>query len=295
MVDAQQRHITSFVGPYRYYCGAGIGKLLEWMMPAFMFLFFTVMLAGAGAAFQEAFGLPPVTGRVLMALGSLLTVSLGLSGLVRAISPLGMAILLAAVGLSLVSLISRWEHLPMANHILESVPSFKVSFAGTWWQAGLLYGTFNTIAGFPFFAGIGKQAASKKEARWIGIFSGVAFLGAGMLMNLAFLANLAQIRGMQIPFLWIAHSVIPGVGWIYTGMLLGGIYTTAVPLLWSISERKGRTSQSNRLIAAFVTALACLTSQFPFAELVGSVYPLTGYLGIGLFLFMLKTHIRRSR
>ena len=298
MGDAQQKKIPEKIGPYRYYCGRRIGTALVWVMPIIMFLFLTVMFSGAGEAMEEAFGLPASIGRTAIALVTLLTVLLGLSGLVQAISPIGIGIVLIASCISLISLFHQWNNLSVADHILTQIPLQKASFTHSWWQAGLLYGAFNVVTAFPFFAGLGRKAVTKKEAIWIGIVGGVSFIGAGLVMNLAFLANLAEIYQKQIPLLWIALSILPKLGGFYSLILLFGIFTTAVPLLWSICQiyHWKETSQRYRIAAFCVAALACFAGQLPFADLVGLIYPVTGYVGIGTLIFVIKKkyNCRRS-
>lgn len=226
MGDAQQKKPPENIGPYRYYCGRRIGTALGWVMPLIMFLFLTVMFSGAGAAMEEAFGLPASIGRTAIALVTLLTVLLGLSGLVQTISPIGIGIVLIASCISFISLFHQWSNLSVADLIITQIPSKRASFTHTWWQAGLLYGAFNVVTAFPFFTGLGRQAITKEEAIWTGIVGGASFIGAGLLMNLAFLANLTQIYEKQVPFLWIALAIQPKLGGLCSLLLLAGIFTT---------------------------------------------------------------------
>lgn len=287
MIDAQQKKFSGDSKVYLFYCGNRIGVLLEWGMPVLMLLFLTVMFSGAGAVLEEAYGVPSLIGRLGMAGITFFTVLLGLSGLVATISPIGIAIALIATCLSIVSLIPHWQAFLAPELLIHQQPERQLYFLTSWWQSGLLYGAFNIVTAFPFFASIGRKAATKKEAVLISVFGGLSFIGAGMAMNLAFLANLSQIQNKQVPFLWIVESTVPQIGELYPLIVLAGIYTTAVPLLWSICRNKQREkSQIGRWKALSVAGLACIGGYFPFSDLVGSIYPIAGYLGVVLLFFL---------
>jgi uncharacterized membrane protein YkvI len=289
IVDGCRIGLDSSVGIYRYYCGNAIGNFLEWCMPLLMFLFLTVMISGAGATFHEYLGLSPTVGRAVMAVLTLLTVLLGLSGLVQIISTIGIGIIFVSVSISIVSLFGNWEGLLIVDQVFDTVKIPRATFAEAWWISGLLYGAFNVVTALPFLAGLGRQSVNKRAALLTGTFGGTSYISAGILMNLALLGSIEQVYDKQIPFLWIANSIFPAIGAVFSIMLLAGIYTTAVPMLWSICDLLGSSQKRRSILFTAIPAVvfAFFAGQLPFAGLVGIVYPGTGLIGVVLLACMI--------
>ncbi|MBC7343286.1 MAG: hypothetical protein H5U02_12740 [Clostridia bacterium] len=66
--------------------GHWVGKAMDWFITFFLFGFLTVMAAGAGAIFAEQFGFTALWGSMLMVVLAVLTVLMGLSAVVSALS-----------------------------------------------------------------------------------------------------------------------------------------------------------------------------------------------------------------
>ena len=89
---------------YQYYCGKYIGTFFDYFSVIFLFMSFWVMVAGAGAAFNQQFGLPNWVGGVVMGTATLITLYFGFSRLVDIIGSIGpvvsvLAILLGIAGI----------------------------------------------------------------------------------------------------------------------------------------------------------------------------------------------------
>ncbi|MGI6752379.1 MAG: hypothetical protein ACOX4U_07170 [Anaerovoracaceae bacterium] len=278
MVDGRRLQPLSTGGVYRYYCGNRLGRLFELAIPLVMFCFLTVMISGSGATFQEYYSVSGVIGRLFMAVIVAVTVSLGLSRLVKILGFLGIIIIISVIAMSvwglLVSGAQDCRPCDPTNVALPKGASFS------WWMSGLLYGCMNITTAIPFLAGLGKEANTVKGAGAAGSLGGLVFAFGVFIMNLMFLVRIQLVADKQIPFLWVAHWLHPSLGTFFSLILLGGIYTTAVPLLWSICDGMG----SQPMTVFIVIFLAFIGSAFPFSYLVGTIYPATGFVGLFLLL-----------
>lgn len=277
------------VGIYSFYCGGKLGILFEWTIPIIMFLFLTVMLSGAGAAFNEYYGIPALTGRIIMAVFAYITVALGFRRLVNMIGPLGIGILIFVAAVSLLSVIRNHNGLSVADGYIEKVLDPNSVFTENFWLSGLLYASFNLVTALPFLAGMGRQSNSKKEAAAAGALGGVLYAGGAILLNLALLANLPLVLNKEIPFLWIVWDIRPAIGSVYSIMLLAGIYTTAVPMLWSICDllKEGGEGAGYLSTAMLIVSMAVFAGHLPFSALVAMLYPSIGVFGIFLLFCIL--------
>ncbi|MFQ7119072.1 MAG: hypothetical protein ACLRPW_02935, partial [Intestinibacter sp.] len=99
----------------------------------------------------------------------------------------------------------------------------------------------------------------------------------------------------EIPALYLADKISPIIGILFSVVLLLGIYTTAVPLLWSVTNRFVEDDHPKfKIITIVVSILACIGGLLPFDKLVGTLYPYTGYMGILILLCMLYRRITKT-
>ncbi|HGM3507661.1 hypothetical protein KGF42_08770 [Clostridioides sp. ZZV15-6383] len=278
---------------YQVYCGKYLGTFFEWFGPLFLFGTLVIMIAGAGATLSEYYGLNPYVGRIGMAIVSLITVSLGLTRLSKILGNIGPIIIIFTLLVGAISLFSNIDALSNAGTMVDSL-NIKTATSNGYFS-GVLYTCYNVIIVITFLTGMGASAVNKKDAVWGGIVGGVALMAAAIMMNLALLSDIGNIYTKEIPALYLADKISPIIGILFSVVLLLGIYTTAVPLLWSVTNRFVEDDHPKfKIITIVVSILACIGGLLPFDKLVGTLYPYTGYMGILILLCMLYRRITKT-
>lgn len=279
---------------FAHYCGPAIGKFFEWFVPALLFLVVSIMISGAGATVAEHYAIHPNIGRIGMAVAALATVLLGLKKLVRIIGYIGPVIVVFTIGMGLLSIAQNPMGIASSAEVIQTLEVPRV--ASNWAFAGILYAAFAVVGLMPFIAGIGKQAKNAKDTLYGGIFGGVAFMIGAMILSAGLLANLADVYDKQIPSLVVASKLFPLIGSIFALLLLAGIYTTAVPMLWTACNRiaTDESSLKYKITATIIIIISYFGGQLQFGRMVGIVYPSTGYMGILLFAGMIYTKYFKS-
>ncbi len=141
---------------------------------------------------------------------------------------------------------------------------------------------------------MGKSANNRKEAVLGAFIGGIALMTSALLLNLALLSHIEAIAGLEIPNLYLSDLISPAVSFIFSIILILEIFSTASPMMWVTTRKFGgeEGSKKSRVVLAGLTILALIGGQLPFGQLVGTVYPYTGYLGIAvLALIAMKTFI----
>ncbi|MCU6732939.1 hypothetical protein [Diplocloster agilis] len=277
---------------YRRYCGRILGGIFEWLTPIFLFLLYVVMLSGAGALLEENYGLPVWTGRFLMLGLTLFTVLLGLDRLVDIIGKIGPVIIICVVCMGIACLIQKPVSIPLMYEKMSGLPLTRA--AGTWWLSGLSYASFNIMTILPFLTGIGQKLPDRKTSRYCAAGSSLSFMMAAMILNFGMLGSIDLVCGRNIPALVIAGQWFRGASAVFTLMMFAGIYTTAVPMLWSSGSRVYPDDKSNgfRWTVLILAVAAFFGGSLPFARLVNLIYPCMGYLGFLVLAGMLASDIR---
>lgn len=239
--DGRRLQLASPNDIYRHYCGKYIGLFFEWFVPLMLFMVVSIMFAGAGSTLNEQFGLPSWGGRLIMAVIVLLTVLLGLKTLVRIIGNIGPVILVFVVAIAILTIAKNPGGIATADATLEGLSDLPRAF-DNWAVSGLMYGTFTLTGVLPFISTMGRTAHSKTDTRLGGLWGSIGFISGVMLLSFALLAHIGSVYALQVPSLYVASAVVPGLGALFAIMLFLGIYTTAVPMLWTavnrVSERE---------------------------------------------------------
>jgi uncharacterized membrane protein YkvI len=281
---------------FHYYCGKYLGTFFDFFSILFVFLSFTVMVAGAGAVFEEHYGLSKYIGGIGLAVAVGISVWFGLKSLVDVIGKIGPLIVVIAIALGILGIVSNPGGIAEGNALL---PELELTQASTnWFMSGLSYVGFCMLWLAAFLTALGKTAHSRREAASGGLVGAIAFSVACIIVGLGLLANITRVGGTEIPMLVLASDVSPLLASGISVMILAGIYTTAVPLLWTVSSRffADKTSRFKYLTLALAAVGTLIGLVLPFSQMVNIVYVINGYVGILLLVLMLvKTGMRLVR
>ena len=282
---------------FNFYLGKYLGFIMEWFTPIMLFFVYSTMISGAGSTFEEYYGVNGNFGRAFMIIASLLTVLLGLNKLVKIVGYIAPVLLAVTILIGVISIVSNPAGIAEADETLKHV-EVNSNFSN-WALSGFMYGAYTVTGVVPYLADIGKSTATnRKNALLGGIFGGGAFLIAVMILNFGLLANLSDVYNLEIPSLFVAASIHPIFGQIFSVLLIGAIYTTAVPMLYTVCDKISSDSKSTPYrVAAIVTAIVSIFGgQLSFSTMISIIYPISGYAGVVIFAGMIYTkYIKKKK
>ena len=222
-----------------------------------------------------------------------ITVWFGLKSLVDVIGKIGPLIVVIAIALGILGIVRNPGGISVGNALL---PGLELTQASTnWFMSGLSYVGFCMLWLAAFLTALGKTARNRREAASGGFVGAAVFSVACIIVGLGLLANIARVNGTEIPMLVLANDLSPALAAGISVMILAGIYTTAVPLLWTVSSRfyaeeRPGFKYLTLALAAIGTVVGLV---IPFSQMVNIVYVINGYVGILLLVLMLvKTGTR---
>ena len=165
--------------------------------------------------------------------------------------------------------------------------------SSNWFVGALLYASFNIAVGFPMLAVIGGLTKQPKAAALGGVFGG---LGLGLLilvLNVGLFANINQLQGIEMPTLALASRISPTLSVVMSVALVCMIYSTAVGMFFAFSARFAKPETNRfKIFSALSVCVGLGLSLGGFSKLVGTVYPLLGYVGFALILAIAYSWIR---
>lgn len=261
---------------YIYYCGKRLGKAYHYFTTVSIYLCFIVMVAAAGAAVEQYFGISRIIGAIAIGVLACATVMLGLNSLVSILGHIGPFMILMVI-------------LTAAAETIARIPDMKLLRASpSWVLASISYVGISVVWLASYLTSIGKSASSIRSAS-AGAAGGVIAFYIGMLLiYFAIMLNIDELAGAQIPMLILAGHISPVMSGVFSILIVTGIYTASVPLLWQTAFRLAEEGSLRfRRISVLLAALGIAASLLlPFNRLMNIVYVLIGYLGFLLLACM---------
>jgi len=108
-----------------------------------------------------------------------------------------------------------------------------------------------------------------------------------LILTFVLFMNMEHVMGSDLPLLKVFDNMHPTVGVFVSIVIYLMIYNTAVGLFYALSRRLSHDNPGKfRLYYAVVVLIGFALSFIGFADLVGWVYPVLGYLGLVLAIVM---------
>lgn len=277
-------------GVYKYYCGKYLGTFYDYFTNLFVYMSFIVMCSGAGATLNQHYGLPTWVGVVLIAALGGLTVTLGLNRIADIIGKIGPALIIIVILICIPNIFMGKSSISEGIAMIPDLELIKA--ADSWGVSVFNYLGFGILWMVAFLPAYGKTLKSFKQAA-VGQILGVALFSiTAAIVILAMFANMETMEGSQIPILTLATNLSPAFGGIFAIIIMFGIYSSAVPLLYSPATRfvNEKTAKGKVLIVALALFGAFVALLLPFNQLLNIIYVVNGYVGI-LFIILVAIKV----
>ncbi|NLJ51607.1 MAG: hypothetical protein GX342_05565 [Alcaligenaceae bacterium] len=272
------------------------GAVVDVILNFFLYGVGVIMLAAAGATLNQQFGWEPMMGSIVMTVLVILTLCLNLKSIIYLISAVIPFLLFIIIAIMVYSVFTG--NFDIANQNAHAAEYTVINLLGwtvpSWAMSGVLYAAFNIGVGFPMLAVMGGLNKSERESGFGGVLGG---LGLGFLivfLNFALYLNIDKLHDIEIPTLLLAGKIHVGLTYLTAIALIAMIYSTAVGMFFAFAVRWAEPNTNKfRVIAVVSTVIGIWLSDYGFGNLVGSVYPLMGVLGVVIMLaitwYWLKT------
>lgn len=289
LLTGHRYHLVKGHQVYGHFCGRYLGGFYSIFSGVFVFLSYIIMVAGAGATVHQQYNGPVWLGALLIAAASCVTVLSGLDRIVEIIGRIGPVLICVAIFIGGYSFLRQPEAVVSGVRLLQEGRVVLLQAGENWVTSALSYAGFCLLWLAGFLPAVGAGAGRARELH-AGIAVGAAGFGLGCLVLMAgLLANLESVASVQIPTLVLAGTIHPALGVVLSVVILVGIYTASVPLLWQSASRlcpeEGRRFRLTTLVLALSGGCAGLV--LPFDRLVNLIYGISGYIGVGLLLFII--------
>lgn len=290
-----------FKNPYdifEYYCGKVLGNIFVWFSVVLTYGIYVTMMAGAGAAINQYYGLDARIGTWIVAILALGTALLGVEKLIDIIGVIGpiKIVFLSIFGVVAFALLFKQPDLLATNSLLIQDAGFQ-QVTGSWVWSAVLWWLLGLMFGITFFVMNSQTAQSQREARLGGVFGVAGAILVVVLLVIAEVVYLDVIAGQQVPTLAIARAAVPWLAVIFAPILILCIYAAVSSLLLVTTRKfaKDKTKKFNLIAIGLSLFGMFFGTLLPFDQLVNILYPISGYAAIPLMgLILYKEFINKN-
>lgn len=250
-----------------------------------------VMLAGLSSLFTQILGINKYISSLIAIVPVMICVYFGIEGMLTVFSAAVPVLVIASVCICGY----RINSFGLENIRLVEIGTNPL--LGGWVLSALNYAALNVLGAFGILAPVSKLLKKKNDALF-GIILGFTFLLVIAIGIITALSTNLQSTATDLPMLDLARTMSPFLGDVYAFLLFLGMFGNAIATLVAVlrqMEGKIRFLTTRRLASVVILGVFCyIISLTGFSKLVGTVYPVLGYIGM-IAIVLLLEHFLSSK
>ncbi|MGJ9458069.1 YkvI family membrane protein [Oceanobacillus sp. CF4.6] len=272
--------------------GKVLGTIIDYIIIFTLFGVGVVMVAGGGSILNQQFGLPIVVGNLLLITLVVLIAMLNLTRVVQVIGSITPFLIFALIILFIFSVATMDNTFATLDPIAKQYDSALPN----WIFSAINYVSFNIAVGFSMAIVMGGDEKNEKTAAIGGFLGGLAIGVLIIISHIMIFSKVDIVGAFDMPMLKLADDISPILGVVYTFILFGMIFNTAISMFFSFSARFTEMGTKKFKIFTIITGMVAFALSFVgFTTLVAWFYPLIGNLGLLLIIVLIVASFRMGK
>lgn len=249
-----------------------IGNVINIIINLFVLITFFIMISGFGAYFEQEFKINSLIGSGILATMSFFVLINNVKGVVKANGIL-VPILIGILFFIGIIIIKDFELMYVNEQFIKTNNyNFIVS--------AILYASYNSILLIPVIITLKKYINNNKQILYISILSSFIILILSFIVFFILTKVDIDIAQIEMPAVYVVSNISRILKYLYGFIILVSIFTTTISLGMSFLQNTAKTKKTNIYIAASICIISVVVSKIGFSNLVSSIYPIFGYIGI---------------
>lgn len=278
-IRTYKEFLEMFIRPKENESFFNLKNIVNTVINIFILVTFFIMIAGFGAYFEQELGIGSLVGSVVLASLCFLIFMTSIKGVVKANEILVPILIMFVVVIGIMNIVKI--NLPeLDNYVV------RTNFS-SYLLSAILYCSYNSILLLPVLITLKDYLRDKKQ---IGAIAGISTVISIVLSFVIFLLLVrvdVDIANLEMPAVYVVSHMFKFLRLAYGFIILGSIFTTAISLGASFLQNVCKSKRSYTQVALFMCITSVLVSNFGFSNLINSLYPIFGYLGIVQILSLL--------
>jgi len=238
----------------------------------FILITFFIMIAGFGAYFEQELGISSLIGSSLLAIATFIIFMTSVKGVVKANELLVPVLIAFLVIIGFINL-KEINLLEIGNHLIKNNE-------GNFILSSILYSSYNSILLIPVLLTLKDYIKDKKQIIKIATTSTTTLIVLSVIIFIILINVDVDITKLEMPAVYVVSNMFKILRYAYGFIILGSIFTTAISLGISFLQNVAKNKKSYTQIAVIMCITSVIISKIGFSNLVSSLYPVFGYLGL---------------
>ncbi|WP_066317740.1 hypothetical protein [Bacillus sp. FJAT-29814] len=262
-----------------YLFGRWAGNVINFFMLFMLLGVSAVMLAGAGAVFEEQLGLPKYIGVFLTIFLSYIVMFVGTKGLFAVntfVVPVMIvfSLILMMLSLKMPNFLEQFLYIPHASDGWKSV------------VAPFSYAALNLGLAQAVLVPIATEVNDDWTIKWGGILGGLA-LTVILLASHFTLIMLPNLELYEIPMAIIMKNLAPFFYWVFVLVIYGEIFTSVIGNVFGLDRQLQQFWPLPTVVTVtIIFAVSYMISLVNYSTLLSYLYPLFGYICMSFFILL---------
>lgn len=260
------------------------GFIISLIVNLFLLVTFFIMIAGFGSFFSQEAHINTYVGSGILACLCFLTFITNSDSILKVNS------ILVPILIYFVVLIGCKNLTSLNNSYVINILKTSSFDSFSWIKDSILYTSYNSILLIPLLVSFRKYIKSKSDIVIIALVSSLLLLLLGILIFFMLAKININISQLEMPLLYTIRNFYNSYIHIYAFVILTSIYTTAISIGLSFLENihaSSINSQKKQIVILIICLAGFSISGFGFSNLISTLYPFFGYLGITQILIFL--------
>jgi uncharacterized membrane protein YkvI len=266
-----------------YLFGQSIGKIVNILFFLVLIGVTSVMLSGAGAVFQEQIGLPYQLGIIVTLLLCYAVILKGLDGIL-AVNLLTVPLM---IGFSLLLAVIIFLHFP--GSVIENTFTVRDGLGNkiSWLIAPFTYAAFNLATAQAVLVPLGKEIEDENMLRRGGFWGGAGLCLILLASHLS-MSVFPEMTYYEVPMAEVVKLFGTAIHLFFLLVIYSEIFNTVLGNVFGVTRHiEGTFNISHRIVVISILFVVFVISQFGYGKLLMLLYPLFGYMGLFVFIYLL--------
>lgn len=238
----------------------------------FILITFFIMIAGVGAYFEQELGISQIVGSIVLSVLCLIVFMTSTKGAVK-VNEILVPILIIFVVIIGIMNMKEIHFQELENYVIRTNEGNHI-------LSGIIYCSYNSILLIPVLITLKDYLKNKKQIGTISVIATLISITLSFLIFLLLVRIDVDITKLEMPVVYVVSHMFKILRLVYGIIILGSIFTTAVSLGSSFLQNTSKNKKSYTQIAVIMCITSVVISKIGFSNLINSLYPVFGYLGL---------------
>lgn len=284
LILSKRIQATSYQDLMNYLFGSKIGVFVNVFMLIVLLGLTSIMLSGAGAIFKEQLGLS-------VRLGVIITILLTIAVMIFGVKGLFSVNIIVVPMLILFSTMLAFQSFSIEP--LCIVPT-ETSVSYRWILSAFSYAAFNLTMASAVLVPLASEINDENVLKRGGMIGGL-FLTIILISSHIALSTLSNLTQFDIPMAEVMKTTFFAFYFIYIAVIYGEVFTSVIGNLYGLERQVATYIKIPRMIiVCSILCIAAFISKIGYSSLISSLYPIFGYICLGMLALLIVKKVPRN-